>query len=126
MVMDYGMSELGRLSFRESKRSAFLATPDEGRFANHSEETAQQIDAAVRRIINMCLTKVRDILTVRRDALVAIAKELMVVESIDAADLLRIIQENSPGPRVVPGTNNVKSNMPQSDEEGPASSASEA
>ena len=104
MVMEYGMSELGRLCFRESNQAAFLAGATENRSANYSEETAQQIDAAVRRIIHTCLTKVRDILTHRKDALVALAEELMNVESIDAEDLRRLIEENSSSPRVVPGT----------------------
>jgi cell division protease FtsH len=104
MVMDYGMSELGRLCFRESNRSAFLATSGEERNHAYSEKTAQEIDQAVRRIINNGLTKVRDILTHRRDALVALAEDLMIVESIDAADLRRIIEQNTRSPRVVPGT----------------------
>jgi cell division protease FtsH len=104
MVMDYGMSELGRICFRESNRSAFLAGAIEERVHSFSAETSQQIDAAVRRIIGNSLTRVRDILTHRRDALVALAEELMVVESIDAAELRRIIEANSASPRVVPGT----------------------
>jgi cell division protease FtsH len=104
MVMDYGMSELGRISLRDSNRSAFLAVVNEERMHSHSEKTAQEIDHAVRRIITNSLTKVRDILTHRRDALVALAEELMVVESIDADVLRRIIEENSRSPRVVPGT----------------------
>jgi cell division protease FtsH len=104
MVMDYGMSELGRICYRESHRSAFLTGTGEERTHNFSEETAQQIDAAVRRIISNSLTRVRDILTHRREALVALAEELMIVESIDAAELRRIVEQNSSSPRVVPGT----------------------
>jgi cell division protease FtsH len=105
MVMDYGMSELGRISFREANRSAFLIVSGEDRAHTHSEKTAQEIDHAVKRIINNGLTKVRDVLTHRREALVALAEDLMIVESIDAHDLRRIIEENSRSPRVVPGTN---------------------
>jgi cell division protease FtsH len=104
MVMEYGMSELGRVCYRESTRSAFLAIGPEDRGLSVSEETARHIDTAVRRIIDECLEKVRDILNARRDALVALAQELIVVESINADDLKRIIERTSPGPRVVPGT----------------------
>jgi len=104
MVMDYGMSELGRISYRESNRSAFLAGIGEERMHSHSEKTAQEIDTAVRRIIDASLEKVREILTHRRDALVALAEELMVVESVDAQQLQRILDEHSTSPRVVPGT----------------------
>ncbi len=119
MVMDYGMSELGRISFRDSKRSAFLDVTGDERTHAHSEKTAQEIDHAVRRIINNGLTKVRDILTHRRDALVALAEDLMIVESIDAADLRRIIEENSRSPRVVPGTGHTPTTRRTSTESAP-------
>lgn len=104
MVMEYGMSELGRLCYRESNRSAFLMTGPEDRIQGISEETSRQIDAAVRRIVDECLEKVREILSTRREALIALAEELMVVESVDAPTLKKIIEDHLPGPRVVPGT----------------------
>ena len=104
MVMDYGMSELGRINYRNANQSAFLATGPEDRMAGLSEETARQIDSAVRRIVDECLARVREILNTRRTALVALAEQLMHTESIDATELKQIIEENSPGPRVVPGT----------------------
>jgi cell division protease FtsH len=108
MVMDYGMSELGRISYRESGRSAFLASGPQDRIAGLSEETARSIDKAVRRIVDDCLAKVREILNVRRSALVALAEELVKVESIDAVELKRIIEKHSMGPHVVPGTANAR------------------
>lgn len=104
MVMDYGMSRLGRVTFRESNRSPFLAGSGDEKTHGHSEETARQIDAEVSRIIENALGTVRDILGSRREALLALAEELIVVESIESEDLQRIVEENSPGPRVVPGT----------------------
>ena len=104
MVMDYGMSELGRISYRESHRSAFLVGFGEERPHNHSEQTAQEIDAAVRQIITQSLERVREILHQRREALVALAEELIVVESVDAHQLQRILDEYASSPRVVPGT----------------------
>ena len=79
------MSELGRVCYRDNNQSAFLATGPEDRMLSLSEETSRQIDAAVRRIVDECLAKVREILNTRRDALVALAEELMVVESVDAS-----------------------------------------
>ena len=46
----------------------------------------------------------REILESRRDALVAVAEELIVNESMEGADLKRIVDENSSGPQLVPGT----------------------
>jgi cell division protease FtsH len=104
MVMDYGMSRLGRVTFRESQRPTFLAGVGEERLQTHSEETAREIDREVKRLIDESLEKVREILQTRRPALVAMAERLMEIESIEADELQRIVEQNSPGPRVVPGT----------------------
>jgi hypothetical protein len=40
----------------------------------------------------------------RKSALEALTKQLMETESVDADELRRIIEESSPGPMVVPGT----------------------
>ena len=104
MVMDYGMSRLGRITFRESNRSAFLTTGGEERMSSFSENTAREIDDEVKRILEESLQKVREILLSRRSALVAVAEELIEVESIDGNDLRRIVEQHSTGPQVVPGT----------------------
>ncbi|MCA9184296.1 MAG: AAA family ATPase, partial [Planctomycetales bacterium] len=104
MVMDYGMSKLGRIAYRESSRSAFLAHAGEERLHSHSEETAREIDQEVRRILGDALKKTHDILQTRRAALMALAEELIEVESIEAHDLKRILEANSSRPQVVPGT----------------------
>ena len=121
MVMDYGMSELGRISYRDSSRSAFLATPGEDRTHGHSELTAQRIDEGVAKIIDSCLTSVREILMTRKEALVALAEELMVVESVDGMELQRIMEESSTSPRVVPGTVDSIKTTGNADTEEPAS-----
>jgi cell division protease FtsH len=105
MVMDYGMSQLGRVNYRDRTGSVFLATDGgDERMRSHSERTAREIDEEVRRIIDDSIVKVRDILETRRAALVGISRRLIEVESIDADELRRIIEESSPRPRVVPGT----------------------
>ena len=57
-----------------------------------------------RRFIDEAIEKVRHILDLRRASLEALTKRLIDVESIDADELKRIIDENSPTPLVVPGT----------------------
>jgi cell division protease FtsH len=69
-----------------------------------SEVTLREIDEEVRRILDEAIEKVRHILDVRRGALEALTKKLIEVESIDSLELKRIIEETSPGPLVVPGT----------------------
>jgi cell division protease FtsH len=105
MVMDFGMSRLGRVNYRESNRSPFLAGGGEfGRAPSHSEHTAREIDQEVRRIIDEGLQRVRSILGKRRQALEAITRSLMDYEVIDAIQLKTIMDENSPGAMIVPGT----------------------
>jgi cell division protease FtsH len=104
IVMDYGMSRLGRVAFRESHRSVFLTVPGEERAHDHSEETAREIDREVKRILSELLEKVRDILKTRRTSLVAIAERLIEVESIESLELREIVERHTPGPLVVPGT----------------------
>jgi cell division protease FtsH len=105
MVMDYGMSRLGRVNYRESARSPFLAgSHDFPRERSHSEQTAREIDEEIVRIVNEAIEKVRHILQSRRPALIGLAERLIEREVIDAAELRQIIEANSPTPHVVPGT----------------------
>lgn len=105
MVMDYGMSRMGRVTFRETQRSQFLSGGDEvNRERSHSEQTSREIDEEIRRIISESLVKVRHILETRKKALVAITERLIEKEVIDTIELKEIIEQNSPSPMIVPGT----------------------
>ena len=104
MVMDFGMSRLGRVNYRESGRSAFLSGSDGPRERSHSERTAREIDEEVKRIIDEAIERVRNILEVRRPALDGLAARLIEKEVIDATELREIIEQNSPSPMLVPGT----------------------
>jgi cell division protease FtsH len=105
MVMEFGMSRLGRVNYRQSNRSPFLAmAAGEESVHTCSETTLREIDQEVRRFIDEAIEKVRHILEMRRASLEALTKRLIEVESIDADELKRIVEENSPTPLVVPGT----------------------
>ena len=104
MVMDYGMSRLGRVNYRDSGRSAFLAGAEGPTARHHSEQTAREIDQEVKRIIDEGLERTRSILEARRPALEAITRALLEREVIDADELAEIIEENSASPMIVPGT----------------------
>jgi cell division protease FtsH len=104
MVMAFGMSRLGRINYRERSGSLFLAGSGEETPRSHSEHTAREIDMEVRRIVNESLEKTRHIIETRRDAVEALARKLMEVESVDSEELKRIIDSATKGPLVVPGT----------------------
>jgi cell division protease FtsH len=106
MVMDFGMSRLGRVTYRESARSPFLATGGDGsaRLHGFSEQTAREIDEEVKRIIDESMERVRHILETRKEALVAMSMRLLEQEVIDADELRDVMEKHSSSPRIVPGT----------------------
>lgn len=105
MVMDYGMSRLGRINFRRSGSSPFLAGAARDDYQSmHSEEMAKLIDKEVSRIIDDALAQTREILEQRRDVLEAITQRLLEVESIENEELTELIEQHSSGPWLVPGT----------------------
>lgn len=106
MVMQYGMSSMGRINFKEDRSNPFLASASGGGggMRQYSEDTAKNIDSEVKRIIEQAIEAVREMLVVRKQALVALTERLIEVESVDSAELQEIIDENSPGPLLVPGT----------------------
>ena len=116
MVMDYGMSGLGRVTYRESNRSPFLATAGDERMHSFSEETAREIDEEIKKILDESLADTQAILETRKDALVAVAEKLIEVETMEGNDLSEIIDANSPGPQVVPGTDTAKRVTPNVEE----------
>ena len=69
------------------------------------------------------MEKVRHILETRRSALDALTQRLIDVESIDADELKRIIEESDPAPLIVPGTGET---LPARTADRPAADAREA
>ncbi|TWT47233.1 ATP-dependent zinc metalloprotease FtsH [Botrimarina hoheduenensis] len=102
MVMDYGMSRLGRINYRE-RSNGFLGS-EGGGASNHSEQTAREIDEEVKRILSVNLEAARHILASRRPALDAVTAALLEKEVIDSEQLEELIQQASPEPKIVPGT----------------------
>ena len=105
MVMEFGMSRLGRVAYRESSGNVFLGGGSEmPRDHHYSERTAREIDEEIRRVIDESLEHARHILETRYDALVALALRLIDKEVIDFDELKEVVEEASPSPKIVPGT----------------------
>ena len=105
MVMDYGMSRLGRASYRESRHAVFIAAPtDLAGDRAHSEQTAREIDEEIKHILAEAQGRAAHILETRRPALEALAERLIVLETIGNVELKAILEKNSPSPMIVPGT----------------------
>lgn len=92
MVTDYGMSDLGPMSFEKERNPMFLNTPFFGN-GGYSEHTAQAIDKEAKRIIDETYEHVKNILSTNKDALHRLAAELMEKETIEGDQLRGILKE---------------------------------
>jgi len=115
MVTEFGMSRLGRVSFRDKGGPTFLPGGDGS--TKFSEHTARAIDVEVRKIIDDAIEEVRSILVARAAALEAVAQRLIEKEVIDGTELRALIEANDPGPKLVPGTLAVENRTSASDAE---------
>lgn len=91
MVCDWGMSPLGPISYGENSDTVFLGR-DIQRHANMSQETANLIDAEVKKIIGEQYERTTEILTSKRAELVAIAEALIEHETIEGKHVMEILE----------------------------------
>jgi cell division protease FtsH len=91
MVMKYGMSELGPLTFGDGGGPAFLRKNGlpwgGGDERDYSEATARAIDEAVRRIVERTYERVRALLTAKKEILLRAAAVLKQRETLVGEDL---------------------------------------
>lgn len=90
MVCDWGMSDLGPISFGENQDHIFIGR-EIAREERVSERTAMEIDESVKSIIDGQLARARKIVSDNRGKLDAIANELLIRETIDGADVYKIV-----------------------------------
>jgi len=93
MVTEFGMSEeLGPLTFGKKQGQVFLGR-DLIESRNYSEQVAFMIDKEVRKIVESCYERAKEILTKNKDLLVKIANILKEKETIEAEEFERLIGE---------------------------------
>ncbi|NHZ73600.1 MAG: ATP-dependent zinc metalloprotease FtsH, partial [Nitrospirae bacterium] len=92
MVCEWGMSELGPLSFGGKDEPLFLGR-DFNQRADYSEDTAIRIDREVDRIVQTAYERARKILSDNRALLQRLAEELLEHESLDGQEVYDIIEE---------------------------------
>ncbi len=81
MVTEYGMSDLGPLQFEQQSGSVFLGR-DYNKPQHFSNEVANEIDMEMRKIINNCHKRAKDIINKNKDLLKLIAETLLEYETI--------------------------------------------
>ena len=91
MVCEFGMSSLGPITFGKKEEQIFLGR-EISQHRDFSEETAQKIDAEVRRFVDDGYNSARHILESNRPILEKIAAALLEREVIDANDIQLLIE----------------------------------
>jgi cell division protease FtsH len=102
MVTQYGMSDLGPIQFGRGNHQVFLGR-DFGEERNYSEEVASKIDGEVRRIIEGCYQRGREILVENWEKVERMVKSLLEYETVEA-DEVRAILDGHPFDRNSGGT----------------------
>ncbi len=102
MVTRYGMSDLlGPMVYAENEGEVFLGRSIT-KTVNMSEETMRIVDAEIRRIIDEQYHLARRLLEENREKVEAMAKALLEWETIDADQILDIIEGRPPRPPKTP------------------------
>jgi cell division protease FtsH len=91
MTCEFGMSSLGPITFGKKEEQIFLGR-EISQHRDFSEETAQKIDAEVRRFVDDGYNSARHILESNRPILETIAMALLEREVIDANEVQLIIE----------------------------------
>ncbi len=91
MVTRFGMSEkLGHLTFGKPHEQIFLGR-DITEEKDYSEVTAQLIDKEVRRIVDECYNRAKELLTKHKDKLKLLAEALLEKEVLGAKEVQKIV-----------------------------------
>jgi cell division protease FtsH len=91
MVCDWGMSPLGPIAFGENQDHIFLGR-DISRSQNYSEQTAQAIDAQVRKIVEDQYARAEKLIREHRAELDKVAAALIQYETIEGRHVMEIMK----------------------------------
>ena len=91
MVTEFGMSELGPLSFIDYGINEEWSYGYHGNQVDYSNEMAARIDEQIKKIIDDCFEKAKEILNEKREKLVLVAQELIKKETIEGEDFLKML-----------------------------------
>ena len=90
MVCEWGMSELGPLTFGKKEEQIFLGR-EIAQHRDYSEDTAIKIDQEVRKLVNNGYSTAKQILSDNRDTLEKVAKALIEREVLDANEIKMLV-----------------------------------
>jgi cell division protease FtsH len=91
MVCEWGMSDLGPLTFGKKEEQIFLGR-EISQHRDYSEDTAIKIDGEVRKLVNQGYETAKNILEGNRDTLQKIAASLLEREVLDASEVMMLVE----------------------------------
>jgi cell division protease FtsH len=92
MVTEFGMSDaLGAINYDGNKRARFLDIPIAQERGLYAEETAQKIDAEIKRILTDAHDKAREILSSHRGDLETVTRRLLEIEVMEGNELRQLL-----------------------------------
>ena len=91
MVAEYGMSSLGLIQYENSSHEVFLGR-DYMSEKNFSDQVALEIDTEVRKIVESCHQKAKEVLNDNKELLMNIAKHLVEIETLTKEDIYEIVE----------------------------------
>jgi len=100
MVCEFGMSELGPLTFGKKEEQIFLGR-EIAQHRDYSEATAIKIDEEVKRLVQKGYDTAKALLADNHDTLERIAQALLEREVLDANEI-KMIMEGKELPKIVP------------------------
>ena len=90
MVCEYGMSDLGPLTFGKKEEQIFLGR-EISQHRDYSEDTAIRIDHEVKKLIDEQYQAAYKIITDNRDAMERLAQALLEYETLNAVQIRRVV-----------------------------------
>ena len=107
MVCEWGMSErLGMIEYGEERGEVFVAR-DVGATRGYSEQTAQVIDSEIKKLIDDAYALAKKMLLERNDALVSLSLALLEFETLNAQQVIDIIEHGEMKNPPTPPKNNI-------------------
>lgn len=90
MVCEYGMSEMGPLTFGKKEEQIFLGR-EIAQHRDFSEDTAIKIDQQVKQIVTAQYQRARNIIEENRDVMIRLSECLLERETLDAVEIRRVV-----------------------------------
>jgi cell division protease FtsH len=112
MVCEWGMSELGPLSFGKKEEQIFLGR-EIAQHRDYSEETAIRIDEQVKKLVQGGYDQAARIIDERSDALVRIAETLLEREILDGNEVMQLINGQTLPPLPASGSKDAEDHSQQ-------------